>query len=389
MKKFRILMLHNHYRIRGGEDESTLLEAELLRQAGHRVTLLTDRSTDISNSMSKVSAGVSAIWSQQWHLKVLREITENQYDILHVQNFYPKISPSVYYAAKSAGLKVIQAVRNYRMMCVSANLFRNGRVCEDCVGSRFKYKGILRGCYNDSVAQSAMVAGLNFVHRSAGTWQRKVDAYIAVSEFVKDRLLAEGIPAKRVHVKPNFVPEQGNIQDFHDTHERRNLLFVGRLTAEKGLSSLAEAWQIANLQEKLLIIGEGALDTVPVRGMEYLGRLNQDRVSAQMLEARAVVMPGVWPEPFGRVAVEAFAQATPVIATSIGGVASIVQHEQNGLLVPPGNPALLAEAIASLVTRPGYARELGAGARCSYLALYTPAANLERLEEIYHTVSLS
>lgn len=379
MSKYRILMLHNHYRIRGGEDESTESELRLLREAGHSVEILRDNSARIGTEISKLQAGIDTIWSRRWFQRVDSELKKGRFDIVHVQNFYPLISPSVYYAARRNGAKVVQAIRNYRLVCPSANLFREGRYCDDCVGKSVKIPGVIRKCYNDSVFESALVAGMSGVHKLLPTWRRHVDAYVAVSQFVKDKLVLDGFPARRIHVKPNFAYESGSGQVL----PRRDMLFVGRITPEKGLGILLDAWSRLQTEERLLLAGEAVSALELPSNVIHLGRLPSSRVRELMHEVRCVVMPGVWPEPFGRVAIEAFSCGTPVIATHAGGLAAIVEDGVNGFVVDPGDVAGLSERLSRLLDGSADMASLSANARKSFLTLYTPQVNLQALESIY------
>lgn len=377
----RILMLHNRYDVRGGEDESTDCEVRLLQSHGHHVQLLTADNSLIGNGISRSRAAASAIWNQDWYDRVLNELVSGDYDLLHAQNLFPLISPSVYYAAARAEVPVVQAVRNYRLMCPSANFFRDGTVCHACHGHLIKWPGIRKHCYRDSASGSAVVAAMTAVHSVMRTWSTKVSRYIAISDFVKTQLVAEGFASDLIAVKPNFaelrpsgppVPAAG----------RNHFLYVGRISAEKGVDVLLAAASARNAGHPILLVGEGAVEDRS-RSVQVLGRRSLEEVYALMRTAIAVVMPGRWEEPFGRVAVEAFAAGTPVIASGGGGLAELVVDGVNGFTVPAGDPAQLADRMDRIVFDQERLDRMCAAARATFSANYTPDANYEALMSIY------
>lgn len=380
----RVLMLHNRYQVHGGEDVSTESECRILREAGHHVDLLTADNHDIESSIAVASAAIGAIWSRYWYHLVKRKLESDRYDVLHIQNFFPLISPSVYYAAHAAGVPVVQAIRNYRLACPSANLFRDNQVCSQCVGRRMKIPGIIHRCYRGSALGSALVGTVSGLHMAAGTWHRKGTYFVAVSQYVSDVISREGLPSDRIFLKPcfSFPPDPGS---FCTDNERKHVLFVGRLAPEKGIDLLLEAWAKIESKVPLNIVGEGMVPSPLPDNVQVLGKMDLDEVYAMMRSAVCVVIPGGWPEPFGRVAVEAFAHGTPVIASDIGGVAEIVEPGVNGDLFVSGDATDLAGRLDRLIHDDGMQRAYGDGALTTYNARYTPTKNLEILEKIYAT----
>ena len=198
-------MIHNRYRVRGGEDESTDAEVALLRSRGHEVRLLEAKNDAIEGVGRSALAALTTTWSRHWAKEVDGVLAEKHYDILHVQNFFPMISPSVYYAAARHAVPVVQSVRNYRLICASANLFRDDNYCADCVGRSFAWPGVVHRCYRGSLPGSAAIAAMQAAHRLIGTWKNKVAVYVALTNYVRDRLIEGGFPAAKIVVKPNFV----------------------------------------------------------------------------------------------------------------------------------------------------------------------------------------
>lgn len=380
----RILSVHNSYQIRGGEDESRKTEENLLRSRGHTVDTY-EVSNDLITDIPPANLAARTLWSQETYRSVGQLLEAAPYDIVHVQNFFPLISPSVFYAAKSANVPVIQTLRNYRLICPNALFFRDGQVCEDCVGKPIPYPGILHSCYRESKAASAVTAAMIVAHRMINTWKTKIDGYIALTEFAKSKFTQSGFPSEKIHVKSNFVSPDPGVAEGQGGYA----LYVGRLSVEKGLDTLLEAWEQLDYGMELKIIGDGPLTDLVVAAtkksdrIEWLGRLPVNEVYDLMGNARFLVFPSKWYETFGRVAVEAFAKGTPVIASEIGAIAEIVNSGETGLLFEAGNASDLAEKVKLLVGDTHSSLQMRQRARDEYVSKYTADINYTRLIEIY------
>lgn len=376
----RILIAHNSYQQRGGEDAVVEAEAELLRSRGHAVRLLVAHNDAIVR-MPRSRLAARTFWSSETVRDFRQALVEFRPDILHVHNTFPLISPSIYWAAARAGVPVVQTLHNFRLLCPQAMLLREGHICEDCVG-RLPWRGVVRRCYRGSAAQSGVLAGMISLHRALGTWGSKVDRYIALNEFCRRKFIEGGLPAQRIVVKPNFVdfpaPEAG---------AREGMLFVGRLAEEKGLSTLCAAARLApDVAVRVAGTGPeaGLLQGIP--SVAHLGALSAAEVREAMCRAQALVMPSLWYENFPRTLVEAFACALPVIASRIGALAELVEDGVTGLLFEPGDAADLAAKMKWAATHPDALMRMGQEARRRYLREFSPEVNYRRLTEIYAQV---
>ncbi|SMF21046.1 Glycosyl transferase 4-like domain-containing protein [Tistlia consotensis] len=375
----RILMAHNRYLVRGGEDESTDAELALLRAAGHQADLLEADNRRVAE-LGRLATAARTLWSREAYREVERRLAGGAYDVVHVQNSFPLLSPSILHAARAGGAAVVQSLRNYRLLCLNGYLFRDGRLCHDCLGRAVPWPGVRHRCYRGSLPGSATVAGMVTLHRALGTWRRCVDRFVAPSDFTRQLFVEAGFEAARIVVKPNFVAGEPAV----GTGEGGYLLFVGRLSSEKGLGVLLEAVGRLDPPLPLKVIGEGAPpEGAAVPGVEWLGRRPLDEVYRAMGEALAVVVPSVWYETFGRIVVEAYAAGTPVVASDQGAVAELVDDGVTGYRFRAGDPADLAVALARLRDRPEATRALRLAARRRYEERYTGARNLELLLAIY------
>lgn len=380
----KILMLHNRYLLPGGEDQATLADAALLRDQGHEVELLVEDNRRVEH-LGKVRTGARIVWSRESYHRINEKLRTGNFDILHVQNFFPLWSPSVYYAASRNGVPVVQTLHNYRLMCANSLLFRDQHVCEECIGRLFPWPAILHACYRNNRAASAAVAGMISAHRLAGTWRKRVAIYIAVSDFTRDKYIAGGMAAERIVVKPNFIhptplPGAGG---------GGYALFVGRLSPEKGIATMLEAWKNARSALPLKIVGEGPLDdlvTVATKtgsGVEYLGPKSLPEVMDLLRSAEFLVFPSEWYETMGRTIMEAFAVGTPVVASRIGPPASMITPGENGFHFQPGNVAELRERVEWCSSHLAELRTMRGKARQAFAAHYTGAANAEILLKAY------
>jgi glycosyltransferase involved in cell wall biosynthesis len=378
-----ILSVHNRYLFRGGEDQSSELENSLLRAKGHNVFEYIADNHTISGQFL-IGVGARAVWNPSSYAHIRDCIRSNRIDLVKIDNFFPQISPAVFYAAAAEGVPTVQTLRNFRLLCPGAVFFREGKVCEDCLGKGVPWPGILHGCYRRSRAQTLAPAVMSSLHRAAGTWRNRVTLYVALSEFSRNKFIEGGLPVDRLFVKPNFVPDCG-VGDGREGFA----LFAGRLSPEKGLDVLLSAWSRIGGRMKLKIVGAGPLEPM-VReqaavnpAVEYLGEKPLSETFDLMGKAIALIFPSSWYETFGRTVAEAFAKGTPVIASNLGTMSTMVSHRSTGLHFEPGNPDSLAEQVEWMVSHPEAWAAMRANARAAYESLYTPDRNYQMMMSIF------
>lgn len=372
-------MVHERYRFRGGEDVATETEVELLRAAGHEVTVAIEDNRRIAE-LGLFRTGLRTVWSVEGTRRIAELLAADDYDVVHVQNFFPLWSPAIHRTANRAGVPTVQTLHNYRLVCPAATTFRDGRPCRSCVGRRVPWPGVVHGCYRDSATKTAGVAAMVVGHRLLGTWRDHVGIYSTPSRFLARMYVEAGWSEDRIVVKPNAVfPDPGPRPS-----EGEYALFVGRLAEEKGLRLLLDAWR-RDPPVPLRIVGDGPLrreveDTAAASsGVSWLGHVSADEVLALMGSAAVVVVPSVWDEPFGRVVVEAFAVATPVVVSDRGALPELV-GDGAGAVFDPDEPGGLVAAIDDVLAR---GAEAGAAARRRFEDRYSPEVVLAALEATY------
>lgn len=372
-----ILIIHNAYQQRGGEDSVVDAEIELLQSHGHGVATYFRHNDDVAQQ-TKLALVKDTHWSTRTTVDIARLVDDFRPDVIHVHNTFPLISPSLYWAAAQRGVPVVQTLHNFRLHCPQAMYLRDGKVCEDCLG-HIPWRGVLHGCYRGSRAQTAVLASMVTLHRALGTWQTKVTRYIALNEFCRTKFIEGGLPAERVLVKPNFV-------DFPSPEAlaRNGFLFVGRLSAEKGVDVLVQAFAtLAGAALRVAGTGPEAHLLQGVAGLSALGALPGEQVRQQMAGASALVLPSIWYENFPRTLVEAFGCGLPVIASRIGALAELVTDGVTGLLFEPGNATDLADKMRWAQQHPAEMAAMGQNARALYEANFTAERNYQQLMAIY------
>lgn len=388
----RILIGHNHYKIPGGEDAVVASEYSLLRDFGADALLYKRSNVELDSRSLPAKLRNMHQWS--WSPETYRDIRtlarRFKPDVAHFHNIFYVITPAAYFACCDAGVPVVQSQHNFRLVCSNGLLYRQNKVCEDCLNKSL-WQGVYHGCYGNSRVLTALIARMLMGHWKKRTWQSMVDMYITASQFGRQKLITAGIDGGKVIVKPNFVyPDPGGAAA---GHRRRYALYVGRLSREKGVNILLEAWR--SLPDfPLRVVGDGPLsgslkDYVRRHGMsnvEFCGHVNQTEYERHMREAGFLVVPSVCYENFPRIVAEAFAYGIPVLASRLGSLEEIIEDKGNGVLFRAGDPSDLAQKVHWLV---GPGNELGRmakQARDTFEQKYSARQNYEKLMVVYNRV---
>ena len=384
----KIVVVHNAYQRRGGEDCVYETERDLLRAYGHDVVeyLRSNQEIEQYSCLDRAMLGPRTVWSAASRRHFSELLQRVKPDLVHVHNTFVVISPSIYSACREQGVPVVQTLHNYRLLCPAGVSFRDGKVCHDC-NANLAY-GVIRGCYRNSRSSTAAVAAMLAWHRLAGTYSTQIDRYIALTEFARGRFLKAGLQPDKVAVKPNCVhPDPGE-----RSTDGNYVLFMGRLEREKGVGTLLAAWRKLGRDIPLFVAGTGtlkrevheALDDVP--GTKCLGQVGSSELFKVMKGARFVVLPSLCYENFPVTAVEAYACGVPIVASELGAMKEVVVHGRTGLLFRPGDADDLAAKVSFAWENRGYMAELGRLARQEYESKYTGERNYAALLGIYRSV---
>ncbi|MEW1910368.1 glycosyltransferase [Kitasatospora sp. NPDC085895] len=387
-----VLVVHNRYASAqpSGENKVVDQEVELLREAGHRVEVFERRSDDIATRSlpGKVAVPLLVPWNPAVRAELAARLRADRPDVVHVHNVFPLLSPAVLAACADTGVPAVATLHNYTQICPPGTLQRNGRPCTECVGAT-PLPAVRHGCYRNSRLATVPLAVSLAVNRRR--WWSGVERFLCISAAQRDVLSRAGLPAERLAVKHNFVPDPGACRRGDGEH----LLYLGRLAEAKGVRLLMAAWdEIAaggGVGVPLVVAGAGPLErevTAWAAGRDdvlYVGLYDRDGCRQAVARSVAVVAPSTWLEAFGLVVVEAMAAGVPAVAAGHGAFVELVQDGVTGLLHRPGDAASLASCLRRITADPAGNREMGRTARHRYDRAFSPAVGLERLVEEYRT----
>jgi glycosyltransferase involved in cell wall biosynthesis len=378
----RILQIHAHYREPGGEDAVVEGERSLLEEGGHQIIPV--RRENASGGLRVATQLASYIWTPFSTRAIQRVVEQAKPDVAHVHNTWFGIPPATLRALKRACVPTVATIHNYRLMCANAMLLRDNGPCELCVGST-PWSGVRYRCYRNSASASVVAAAGIQVHRSLGTWTGSIDQFLCPTEFLRDRLIAAGLPREAIAVHPNFVADPGHRAE--PPSASRLVAYVGRLSEEKGLSVALEAWRrVAPQGLELAIAGDGPQREQLMReadkSVSFLGRLSRSEVNALLLSSRAVILPSICYEgqPLG--VLEALAAGTAVLGSAIGGVGETIAPLGKEWRVTPGSVDDWASALGHLADD-SFVDTGGRAARRTYEEHFKPQLARARLERIY------
>jgi len=382
----KILLIHNTYQHKGGEDSVLKNEYQLLKE-NNSVEKLLFNNDNIKSSFDKLKIGFNSIYNDSSAKIVEKKIKEFSPDIIHVHNFFPIASPSIFYVANRLNIPIVMTIHNYRLICPNALLFKNNEICEKCINKSFAIDGVLNGCYRESRVQTFALALMSYIHKKRKTWNTKIDKYIALTNFAKNKILNSSLNLddNKIVIKPNFVEDNG-----FDYDKEEYFLFVGRLSIEKGIKLLLKSFE--ENHKKLIIIGSGPLEAVVKESsqknsnIKYVGYQNKEFIINKLKKAKALIFTSIWYEGMPMTILEAFSVGTPIIAPNIGGPNEIVKNHINGLIYESNNLNSLSSKIEILASENKLHKQLCVGARKSYEEGYTVAKNYKLLMDIYKGV---
>lgn len=382
----RVLIVHNRYQQQGGEDAVVSSEVNLLAANGIEVEALIEDNDSITGLTGKIAASMSVFYGARSHERVSAILDRFKPDVVHVHNWFPMVSPAIFWTCKRAGIPVVNTLHNYRLLCVNATLFRNGVACGDCVGSTLRSAGVIHKCYRGSRAGSAIATAGMLAHWSAGTWHHAVDRFIALTNFAKNKFVEGGLPEAKIVVKPNFIDPDPGFQ----SGGKGYYLFVGRLSEEKGIRTLLQCWKNGPDLPMLRILGSGPLENevraaLSLANVEWLGSKSGDEVLDMMGSAEALLCPSLCYEGMPRVVIESMAVGTPVIASRLGSYPEMIENGETGVLFESNDPNALLSSIRDLEARKALAG-MRRAARRKFEAEYTGSRNFNLISDIYQGV---
>jgi glycosyltransferase involved in cell wall biosynthesis len=385
-----ILQVHNKYRNIGGEWTVLEQEFELLKDKHQVERFIVQNSEELKSIFRQFRLIFTTHYNKKAAKVMQRKLSDENYDLMHVHNFFPLLSPSVFDAARKAGVPTVMSLHNFRLIHPNGLMYYKGKIDERSIGGS-AYRCVWDGVYRDSVFQTAVTAHMIEFHRKKKTWQRVPSAFIALSEFSKEKFVQGGLPEERIFIKPNFLNDP--LKEFPDLEikekKKNRYLYVGRLSSEKGIQDLIECWVEHAIDAELVIAGDGPLrsklekKTKGNRKIRWLGQIEKPQILSLLAESKALIFPTRCYEGQPLIILEAMSMGCPVITSKIGNPQNIINHENDGLHFTPGNRDELFNQVDFMQNHPEKRKEMSRNARKSYLENYTPEKNYQILMDIY------
>lgn len=383
-------MVHNFYKVSGGEDKVVQEEINLLKKHGVEVIsyFINNNEININSLFDKFKVGINTIWSVEQQKKLKELMLKEDPDLVHFHNTFPMVSPAVYHTCQKLNKPVIQTLHNYRLGCPGAMLLRNNEVCEKCISGSL-LNSVKYGCYRNSRVQTVPLSTMLYTHRFLNTWNNKVDKYIALTNFAKEKFIQIGLNEDKITVKPNFIEKhiEGELE------KEDQITFVGRISKEKGLHLLLAAWSKvgSKFNTKLNVIGDGPLRKEledkyeHLSNVNFLGKLDSKDVLSYMSKSKYIIVPSIWYEGFPMTIIESYSVNTPVISSNIGSLKEVVINEITGFHFENNNINSLENTLKKALHYSDYDK-LQRNINEQYEKKYTPSANFKMLINIYEEV---
>ncbi|WP_025749556.1 glycosyltransferase family 4 protein [Priestia megaterium] len=386
----KVLLVHNYYQVSGGEDRVVEEEQKLLEKNGIQVRtyLVSNKDIKTKGLINKAKLGIQTTWSKNQYNRIKEIILDEKPDLVHFHNTFPLLSPSVYYACYNMNIPVVQTLHNYRIGCPGAMLMKDNKVCEKCINGSL-LNSVKYGCYRNSRIQTIPLSTMLYTHRSLNTWNNKVDKYIALTNFAKEKFIEIGLNEDKIAVKPNFIEK--HIEDRLKKEDQ--ITFVGRISKEKGLHLLLAAWSKvgSEVNTKLNVIGDGPLRKElegkyeHLSNVKFLGKLDSKDVLSYMSKSKYIIVPSIWYEGFPMTIIESYSVNTPVISSNIGSLKEVVTNEVTGFHFENNNINSLENTLKKALHYSDYDK-LQKNINEQYEKKYTPSANFKMLINIYEEV---
>lgn len=378
----KILLIHTSYAERGGEDSVFSNELELLSEVAEVDTLT---FSNAGSTLEVIKKFLFAPWNFEATSKLERKIKKFKPDVIHLHNWHFAASPAIIRKARNLGVPVVMTLHNYRLLCPSANLFCDGKIFTDSLKGGFPWKAVFKKVYRNSFIQTFWLAFVLQFHKLIKTWN-KVDQYIALTDFGRDLFLESSLKLNedQITTKGNFVADNG----FELKNREKHFLYVGRLTRDKGIEVLLEAFSKVDVE--IRIIGDGPLKEKVLAAAEkypnikYEGLKQHSEIVSEMKKTSALIFPSVWFEGMPMTILEAFSSGTPVLASNLGAMRSLITDGYNGKLFEPGHADSLKDIVTNwqrsdITEREAFSRN----ARRTFEMHFTPERNLNSILSIY------
>lgn len=386
----KILQVHNRYKQPGGEWTVVNQEQKLLREEHSVDSFFVENSLEITGLLARLRLLFRTHYNSESKKRILEKLEGSSYDVMHVHNFFPVLSPSIFESAREMNVPSVMSLHNFRLIHPNGLMFHNGEPDHRSLNGS-AYRCVPDGVYRNSALQTAVVAHMIEYHRKKKTWGKMPSAFIALSAFSRDLFIEGGLPEERIFIKPNFIEDPVKKQSglSLQLQKKNEFFYVGRISEEKGVDQLIECWLRFKPEARLVIAGDGPMKneleskTKGIANIQWLGQISRDEILGRLATVKALLFPTKWYEGQPMILLEAMSMGCPIITSKIGNPQSMVDHGKTGFHFIPGDIADLYKKCRQVNENPAHTQKMGKQARAVYLNKYTPEKNLAMLTEIY------
>lgn len=388
----KILQVHNKYKITGGEWTVLTQEHNLLKETHQVDQFIVENRKELASFWGKLKLIFQAHYNKKSKIALKKVLIEGKYDIMHVHNFFPLLTPSIFESSRETGVPSVLTLHNYRLIHPNGFMYHNGKIDHRSINGGSAYNCVLDGVYRNSILQTAVAAHMIEYHRKKKTWSRYPTVFIALSKFSKEIFVKGGFPADRIYIKPNFLKDPlKEHQDINlNLRKKKRFIYVGRISYEKGVEDLIRCWMNSDINAELLIAGEGPIKnkleklSMSDQSIKWIGKISHTNILNLLSESLAMIFPTKWYEGQPLVLLEALSVGCPIITSKIGNAQDIVEDGITGLHYKPGDMDDLTKQIKILLNNPERVSEFSENARNTYLDKYTPIQNDKCINDIYN-----
>ena len=366
----KILQIHNKYIYYGGEDTVVDEEAILLKKNNNQVfQLFRDNKKEIITFSDKIKALINLPYSKNSINIINEKLLEIEHpDIVHIHNIFPLWTYSILEALNKKNIPIVMTLHNYRLVWDKLNLFDK--------------KIFLYGGYKNSAIKTFFISRLM---NNKKKLLNHIDKFIALTEFAKQEYIEAGIPQEKLVIKPNFLSKKK--VEIKKIEEKDGAIFASRLSKEKGILTLINAWE--DIQLKIKIFGDGPLlDGLKEENsnIKFFGNLSRDLIIDEIKKAKFLIFPSEWYECMPMTILEAFREGTLVLASNIGSIKSIIKDKHNGVLFNSGDHNDIRKKVEWVLNNPEKCNKIVENALNDFNEKYTNEINYQKLTEIYKDI---
>lgn len=399
----KILLANKFFYLKGGSEVAFFETAKFLEQKGHKVIFFSMQhpknfssryeryfvsNVNYENNLikNKINNMLKLLYSFEAKKKINLLIRDEQPELVHLNNIYHQISPSILHTIKKYNLPTVMSLHDYKLVCASYTMVCKQEICEACTGGKY-YNCFRKTCVKNTYINSLINTIEMYLHHKIMHIYDLVDVFISPSKFLKYKIEDMGFKGNVVYL-PNFV----KLEEFspqYDWHEN-SIVYFGRLSEEKGLPTLINA--VKGLPIELKIIGDGPMKDIlehkvkheDIDNIRFLGYRSNRELKDEIKKSMAVVVPSEVYENNPRSIIESFALGKLVVGARIGGIPELVRDNETGLNFDPGNADDLRSKIEFLQDNPDKMVEMGKNARAFVEKELNAKKHYQRLMEIYN-----